>query len=60
VSDPLEHAGSANGASAEGVQPPVSAGIASGGLVAGRPEIVVGAAFAGGVALAILVRRLGR
>jgi hypothetical protein len=59
VSDPLEHAGSANGASAEGVQATESTGIASGHL-AGRPEIVVGAAFAGGIALAILVRRLGR
>jgi hypothetical protein len=59
VSDPLEHAGSTNGASAEGLQAAEPAGIAS-GLVAGRPEIVVGAAFAGGIALAILVRRLGR
>jgi hypothetical protein len=59
VSEPLEHAGSANGARAEGVQPAGSVGVAA-GLVAGRPEIVVGAAFAGGIALAILVRRLGR
>jgi hypothetical protein len=29
------------------------------GLIAERPEIVVGAAFAGGLALAILLRRLG-
>jgi hypothetical protein len=29
-------------------------------LTASRPEIVVAAAFAGGVALAILARRLGR
>jgi hypothetical protein len=59
VSEPLEHPRSANGASAEGMQPADPAGVVT-GLVAGRPEIVVGAAFAGGLALAILVRRLGR
>jgi hypothetical protein len=59
VTESLGHAGSANGASAEHSQPAASSGV-SAGLVAGRPEIVVGAAFAGGLALAILVRRLGR
>jgi hypothetical protein len=59
VSEAFEHAGSANGASAEGMQSAESAGVVS-GIVAGRPEIFVGAAFAGGIALAILVRRLGR
>jgi hypothetical protein len=60
MTEPPQHAGSSNGASAEGVQPAGSAAGVAAGLVAGRPEIVVGAAFAGGLALAILVRRLGR
>jgi hypothetical protein len=30
------------------------------GLATSRPELIVAAAFAGGVALAILARRLGR
>ncbi len=29
------------------------------GLIAERPELIVGVAFAGGLALAILLRRLG-
>jgi hypothetical protein len=54
----------AEGASVNGAAPReerpdgMLAGVSS--LTAARPEIVLAAAFAGGVALAILVRRLGR
>jgi hypothetical protein len=57
--------GSANGAAANGggqsttvPRGGVLEGVSS--LTATRPEIVVAAAFAGGLALAIVVRRLGR
>jgi hypothetical protein len=59
VSDPLEQDGSSNGASAAGTNGGEPASVIS-GLAGERPEIVVGAAFAGGLVLAILVRRLGR
>lgn len=51
---------SANGAAPPGADQPT--GVLSGAstLAASRPEIVVAAAFAGGLALAILARRLGR
>ncbi|HEX2702759.1 MAG TPA: hypothetical protein VHM72_04935 [Solirubrobacteraceae bacterium] len=56
---------SADAASSNGGPPP--AGTQPGGvigsassLVANRPEIALAAAFAGGVVLAILARRLGR
>ena len=39
----------------------VTAGVAVGGSRGmGRPELLVGAAFVGGVAVAIVLRRLGR
>jgi hypothetical protein len=59
VSDSLEQGGSANGASAADTAGGESVSVIS-GLAGERPEIVVGAAFAGGLVLAILVRRLGR
>ena len=48
---------SQNGASAPST-PPVPVPAAAGQDA--RPELVVGAAFAGGLALALLFRRLGR
>ena len=48
-------------------QQPVQAGPGAGGVLGGgldlvrsRPEVLVGAAFAGGVIAAFLLRRLGR
>lgn len=59
MSDPPERDVSPNGASAAGTAGGEPASVIS-GLAGDRPEIVVGAAFAGGLVLAILVRRLGR
>jgi hypothetical protein len=62
MSVPPTQGGSQNGASpgiSYGGDPAGVRGTIS-GLTAERPEIVVGAAFAGGLALAILVRRLAR
>jgi hypothetical protein len=53
-------AGSLNGASAEGRPDREPAGAVASLAANGRPEIVVGAAFAGGLVLAILLRRLAR
>ena len=54
---------STNGASAsEHDSGPGAGGVLGGGLdlVRSRPEVLVGAAFAGGVIAAFLLRRLGR
>jgi hypothetical protein len=58
-------AGERNGAAANGAGQTASApasgmigGVST--LAAERPEVMIAAAFAGGLALAILVRRLGR
>jgi hypothetical protein len=59
VSEPVAQGTSSNGASAAGAYGDESAGSIS-ALAAGRPEFVVGAAFAGGLVLAILARRLAR
>jgi hypothetical protein len=59
VSEPHEYGAAVNGASAGGAGSGEPAGVIA-GLGAGRPEIVVGAAFAGGIVLAILLKRLGR
>ena len=59
MSDPLEQGDSTNGARAAGTIGGESVSVIA-GLAGERPEIVVGAAFAGGLVLAILVRRLGR
>jgi hypothetical protein len=51
---------STNGAGPDGapaVEDPLAAAAA---MIADRPEILLGAAFAGGLALAMLVKRLGR
>lgn len=50
---------SANGASATDDATPATAG-GPRELVRNRPEVLVGAAFAGGVIAALLLRRLGR
>jgi hypothetical protein len=55
------YAPSTNGSSAS--EPDASAGPPSAAaleLVRSRPEVLVGAAFAGGVLAALLLRRLGR
>ena len=53
------YAASTNGASAS--EHAGADGAASGlALVRSRPEVLVGAAFAGGVIAALLLRRLGR
>jgi hypothetical protein len=54
-----DYAASTNGASAEEHSSPHGAEGAL-GLVRSRPEVLVGAAFAGGVIAALLLRRLGR
>jgi hypothetical protein len=59
VSEPLAEGASSNGASAAGAYGDEPDGSIS-ALAAGRPEIFVGAAFAGGLVLAILARRLAR
>jgi hypothetical protein len=56
------YAASTNGSSAS-EDPAAAADHAAGGgleLVRNRPEVLVGAAFAGGVIAALLLRRLGR
>ena len=56
-----DYAASTNGSSAS--EPGTSDGHGSSGgleLVRSRPEVLVGAAFAGGVIAALLLRRLGR
>jgi hypothetical protein len=54
-----DYAASTNGAAAtEPASPPALEGAL--GLVRSRPEVLVGAAFAGGVIAALLLRRLGR
>jgi hypothetical protein len=63
VSVESEYVASANGSSASGSEE--SAGIPSGpaaglALIRSRPEVLVGAAFAGGMIAAFLLRRLGR
>jgi hypothetical protein len=55
----LAQGASSNGASTAGALGDEPAGSIS-ALAAGRPEFVVGAAFAGGLVLAILARRLAR
>jgi hypothetical protein len=58
-----DYAASTNGASAgehadsDGPHTAAAGGLA---LVRSRPEVLVGAAFAGGVIAALLLRRLGR
>ena len=57
------YAASTNGASASehGADDGAAAGAAGGlRIVRERPEVLVGAAFAGGVIAALLLRRLGR
>jgi hypothetical protein len=53
-----ESASANGGPEAAGQQGGALAGVSS--LATARPEILLAAAFAGGVALAILARRLGR
>jgi hypothetical protein len=58
-----DYVASTNGASAdEHGSDPGAGGVLGGGLqlVRSRPEVLVGAAFAGGVIAAFLLRRLGR
>jgi hypothetical protein len=54
------HAASPNGGPPPSGQQPGGVIGSAVSLVASRPEIAVAAAFAGGLVLAILVRRLGR
>lgn len=62
--DSTDPAAALDGAAANGGPPPAGAppeglqGVSA--LVSARPELIVGAAFAGGLLLAVLVRRLGR
>jgi hypothetical protein len=58
VSTPPGQERSANGASPQAAGDGAVAALST--ITAERPEILIGAAFAGGVVLAMLVRRLGR
>jgi hypothetical protein len=51
---------STNGAGQHASDPPEDRRAAAAELLRTRPEILVGAAFAGGVLAALLLRRLGR